>query len=248
MSSASHVRPRLMDAIPPTVRLPGIPFMSVDAHKRILLDLCCGAGGATLGYMRAGFNVIGVDINPQPRYPGLFIHANALLADYEFLANFDVIHASPPCQAYCTVNAFAKKQGKEYPDLIEPMRRLLIASGLPYIMENVPNAPLRPDICLSGTMFGLGVIRRRVFETNTGIRKADNMRDVREGSVLTGEYLTVAGGGQGWTRALKHQRAAMGIGWMNADELNESIPPAYTQWIGYQLLGILDAAPHKRVV
>lgn len=235
-------RPRLRDAIPPTTTIRRVlPLRS----RFWLLDLCCNAGGAAAGYMRAGFNVVGVDIDPQPRYPGLFIQADALLCDYEFLSLFDAIHASPPCQAYCTVNAAAKKAGKVYPDLVEPMRRLLIASGLPYIMENVTTAPLRPDICLSGTMFGLGVIRRRIFETNTTIRKPDEMRDVRAGRVIDGDYVTVAGSGGQGSHKVTEWRKAMDIPWMAEHEIVEAIPPAYTEWIGRELLRLLAFDVYK---
>jgi hypothetical protein len=206
-------------------------------HQVLMLDLCCGAGGASKGYMRAGFFVVGIDINPQPRYIGdLFIQANALDCDYEFLALFDFIHASPPCQQYSIGSAPARSKGKTYPDLIHPIRQLLEAAGKPYVMENVSPAPLRPDICLDGTMFGLGVIRRRVFETNIpDLPKYPKPSEI-VGSVAGGDYFTVAGNGGGIGKRKADWVKAMGIDWMRKYELKESIPPAYTHWLGNEIL------------
>jgi len=206
-----------------------------------LLDLFCGAGGASVGYARAGFSVVGVDIHPQPNYPFEFVQMNALSCDYEYLDQFDIIHASPPCQQYSIGSAVARKNGKQYPDLVHPTRRLLVATGKPYIMENVRPAPVRPDICLDGTMFDLGVIRPRVFETNIPGIPTYPCPSLIEGSVIEGDYVTVAGnGGTGLkTRAAWSQ--AMGIHWMSRRELREAIPPAYTRWIGQEALLILEA-------
>ena len=137
-----------------------------------LLDVCCGAGGAAAGYARAGFEVTGVDIVPQPDFPFEFIRGDALevLADREFVSRFDAVHGSPPCQLWATATLSQRKAGKEYPDLITPLRKLLEASGLPWVVENVPQAPLRADVGLCGCMFGLelegvGQLRReRIFE------------------------------------------------------------------------------------
>lgn len=210
---------------------------SMKKHQVLMLDLCCGAGGASKGYMRAGFVVVGIDIKPQPRYIGdLFFQGNALDCDYEFLALFDFIHASPPCQQYSVGSAPARATGKTYPDLIHPMRQLLEAAGKPYVMENVSPAPLRPDICLDGSMFDLGVIRRRVFETNIpDLPKYPKPSSV-EGSVKDGDYVTVAGNGGGAGKRKADWVKAMGIDWMRKYEIKESIPPVYTQWIGLEVL------------
>jgi DNA (cytosine-5)-methyltransferase 1 len=230
-------------------------FMSIDAFMRslasnlitrqkdelLILDLFCGAGGATKGYQQAGFKVFGIDIKPQHNYIGdFFIQMNALDCDYEFLALFDMIHASPPCQNYSKASAVARKRGKEYPDLIPQTRLLLAAASKPYVMENVPEAPLRPDICLDGTMFDLGVIRKRVFETNIpGIPKYPRPSKI-EGSVIGGDYVTVAGkGGGAGSRHKRDWEQAMQIDWMLKNELRESIPPAFTEWIGQRSLLIL---------
>ncbi|MEM9954366.1 MAG: hypothetical protein AAF846_22335 [Chloroflexota bacterium] len=209
-------------------------------NQHLLLDLFCCAGGATKGYQDAGFIVVGIDIEPQPRYVGdYFIQMDALAC--EFLKVFDLIHASPPCQQYSVASALARKQGKVYPDLIHPTRRMLIASGKPYIMENVVPAPLYADICLDGTMFNIGVIRRRIFETNINYMPVYPKPSSINGSVIEGDYVTVAGNGGGDGSHLKADwEKAMGINWMLKSELAESIPPAYTEWIGNEALLRLD--------
>lgn len=228
-------------------------FMSIEAFIRsqasnirsgrkndelLILDLYCGAGGATKGYKNAGFKVLGIDIKPQPRYCGdWFIQASALDCDYELLALFDLIHASPPCQAYSKASATARKRGKQYPDLIPQTRQLLAAACLPFVMENVESAPVRADICLDGTMFGLGVIRRRIFETNIPNMPRYPKPSKIEGSVGAGDYVTVAGKGGGAGSRLKRDWSeAMGIDWMRKNELKEAIPPAFTEWIGLEAL------------
>jgi DNA (cytosine-5)-methyltransferase 1 len=226
-----------------------LPF---SQRKPRLLDLFCCAGGAGLGYSRAGFEVVGVDIVPQPNYPFSFVRADAMTLDPKFIAMFDAVHASPPCQSYSDL---AKRNGNadEWPRLIEPVRGMLIRSGLPYIIENVDGAPLFNPAVLCGTMFkGLRVLRHRLFETNFPVlvpphgrhpkchtmdkRKAhygktDEMRD----------FVSVNGGGNCSVAAA---RDAMGIDWMNKNQLNEAIPPIYTQFIGEQLMAQLLAPKH----
>src|ERR1700737_2665900 len=128
--------------------------------RKRLLDLFCGAGGAAAGYAMVGFEVRGVDIQPQPRYPYRFVQADAL--DYP-LDDFDVVHASPPCQLYSVTHALWRR---DYPDLLSVMRTWLWASGKPFVLENVVGAPLPGSLLLCGTMFGLGVLRHRLFESN----------------------------------------------------------------------------------
>jgi len=204
-----------------------------------LLDLYCGAGGAAKGYYTAGFSeIVGVDIELQPNYPFEFWQMSAISLNYEQLLSFDFIHASPPCQQYSKASAVARKRGKVYPDLIEPTRLMLVASGKPYVMENVPGAPIRPDICLCGSMFGLGVLRHRLFETN--IRSlVSHLTCQHSGRVLDGDYVTVAGNGGSGEKRLSRWREAMGIDWMTRDEIREAIPPAYTQHIGEMVLSML---------
>ncbi len=216
-------------------------------RKPRLLDLFCCAGGAGIGYSRAGFEVIGLDIAPQPRYPLPFIRADALDLDQKFLADFDVIHASPPCQSYSDL-AKRNRNAHEWPRLIEPVREMLVRSGLPYVIENVDGAPLRSPVMLCGTMFkGLRVIRHRLFEANFPILTPPHGRhpichtfDKRKGQYgKTDErrdFVSVNGGGNCSVAAA---RDAMGIDWMTKNELNEAIPPVYTEFIGEQLLGQL---------
>jgi DNA (cytosine-5)-methyltransferase 1 len=201
-----------------------------------LLDLFCGGGGAGVGYYRAGWDVVGVDVVKQPFYPFEFIQADALSLDYEFLMSFDGIHASPPCQAYCTVAAPARRRGKVYPDLFVPTRRMLIASGLPYIIENVQGSPAR-GIGLCGSMFGLGVRRHRLFESNVQLSLPDIPCTCYQHQ---GEYITVAG-----SMFAKNEGAtAMGIDWpIDKFQLKEAIPPAYTEFLGGQLMRYVNSGP-----
>lgn len=192
------------------------------------LDLFCGAGGASMGLHRAGFDVTGVDIAPQPRYPFRFIQADALRPPVDIFA-FDFIWASPPCQKY---SWSAKRWDVPRDDLVEPTRELLSQHPMT-VIENVVGAPIRRDLALTGQQFGLGVIRRRHFEMS--FFWLEPPHGPRDGSVRTGEYVTVAGhGGDNikgrGSRASKQQ--AMGIDWMNDAELNQAIPPAYSEFIG----------------
>lgn len=195
-----------------------------------ILDLFCGGGGASAGYFRAGFDVVGIDISPQPEYPFRFLHRNALLCDYEFLSSFDAIHASPPCQAYSTAGNAARANGKQYPDLFHQTKAMLIASGLPYIIENVLGSPAK-GVRLMGHMFGLGVIRERIFESNIPLTVPFSRSF--EGSIDAGDFVTVAGN----SKRAKEWNNAMGINWItDKDQLKESIPPDYTEFLGRQLI------------
>lgn len=200
-----------------------------------LLDLFCSAGGAAMGYFRAGFTeIVGIDIKPQPRYPFTFIQGDALAPPVR-LSYFDAIHASPPCQKY----SWSAKRWKniERLDLIEPTRTILRESGKPFIIENVREAPLVDPILLCGEMFGLKVLRHRLFECNPAVPRLVHYR--HWGGVKTGHYVTVAGHGGDNIKgngSRKHKQSAMGIDWMTDEELNEAIPPAYTEWIGRQLI------------
>ncbi len=212
-----------------------------------LLDLFCCAGGAAKGYKQAGFKVVGVDIAPQPNYPFPFIQANVLKLDRKFLLSFDAVHASPPCQSY---SVLAKRTGKGslWPRLIDPVREMLVRSGLPYVIENVVGAPLLNPIRLCGTMFpGLRVLRHRLFETNFKIippphppHPKVHTKDRRKAHFgKTDEwkdYVQVTGGGN---CSVSAARDAMGIDWMTKRELNEAIPPAYAYFIGIELMRCL---------
>jgi len=200
-----------------------------------LLDLFCGAGGAAYGYHLAGFGeIVGVDTKPQPRYPFEFVQADALEFVAEHGREFDVIHASPPCQAYSRMKAFATGQ---HPELIEPIRLALLAVGKSYVIENVPGSPLQNPLLLCGTMFGLNVIRHRLFETRPVIwfppaACAHERKTARQGYCSPEKYICVTGNFPN----LEFASQSMGIDWMNRAELAQSIPPAYTEWIGKKLL------------
>jgi len=212
--------------------------------KLRLLDLFCCAGGAGLGYSRAGFEVVGVDINPQPNYPFEFKQDDALKLDPKFIAEFDAIHASPPCQSYSDL-AKRNRNAHEWPRLVEPVREMLIRSGLPYVIENVDGAPLLNAIVLCGTMFPpLRVLRHRLFEANFQIvapphKKHPKVHTFDRRKSHYGktdewkDFVQVTGGGNCTIAAA---REAMGIDWMTKNEINEAIPPAYTEFIGQELL------------
>lgn len=214
------------------------------ATKPRLLDLFCCAGGAGVGYSQAGFEVVGVDINPQPNYPLAFIQVDALSLDRKFIALFDAVHASPPCQAYSDL-AKRNRNADEWPQLIDPVRDLLIETGLPYVIENVDGAPLRDPVVLCGTMFpGLRVLRHRLFEANFPIAQPPHGKhpkvhtfDRRKSHFgKTNEwkdFVQVTGGGN---CTLAAARKAMGIDWMTKGEINESIPPRYAKYVGEQLM------------
>ena len=221
--------------------------------KPRLLDLYCGAGGASAGYVAAGFDVLGVDINPQPLYPYESVQADAL----EFLAEhggeYDVIHASPPCQAFTTMsNRFrgAGGQADAWPDLIEPTRDLLVSIGKPWVLENVVGARSRMlhPFTLHGGMFGLRVDRPRLFDSSEFVMVPTAPR-VRNpvgvyGKAHDGRRLFTRSDGTNQYAAstLTEAQDAMGMPWADWNGCREAIPPAYTEFIGAQLLDRLEAA------
>jgi DNA (cytosine-5)-methyltransferase 1 len=202
----------------------GRPPAYEGVRRGRLLDLFCGAGGAAMGYARYGYEVIGVDIKPQPRYPFKFVQADAM--EYP-LEGFDMIHASPPCQAHSPLAALHKH--KVYPKLIGPVRDRLRASGTPYVIENVPGAPLLNPLVLCGVKFGLGVFRHRLFEVSWPFLQPSHLK--HNGYVGDGRYVTVAGH-TGWTTGWRDEcERAMGIDWMTHAELAQAIPPVYTSYV-----------------
>jgi len=222
-----------------------------------LLDLFCGAGGAGMGYSRAGFEVVGVDIKPQPRYPFEFHQADALEYVAEHGHEFDAIHASPPCQGYTRMNQGllqAQGRSKDHPFLVETTRDAVIKTGLPYVIENVVGAPLVNPIQLCGSSFGLLVERHRLFESNVflmmvtcahGWQKFDKppLHSLHGHRKATrSRVYGVYGNGRGAGETIAAWSRAMGIDWMNRYELTQAIPPAYTEYIGRQLLNILERA------
>jgi DNA (cytosine-5)-methyltransferase 1 len=215
-----------------------------------LLDLFCGAGGCSVGYARAGFDVVGVDLAPQPRYPYEFHQADALEYVRKHWRGFDAIHASPPCQAYSAMSNCRPGLAESYPELVGEVRGLLEETGRPYVIENVIGAGLaqapdlmgRGGVLLCGRMFGLQLYRHRVFESSFPIATPPHPRhDVpasKAGHWKPGTIISVSGN----CSPIAVARAAMGIDWMNRGELAEAIPPAYCEHIGEQLLAHLGVA------
>lgn len=218
-----------------------------------LLDLCCKAGGAAMGYYKAAndlglkIEITGIDIEPQPNYPFKFIKADAV----KYLAKqghkYTHYHASPPCQAHTKSTAEARSKGKVYPDIISELRFLIEKTNLSGVIENVPGAPVRPDIILRGNMFDLHVLRTRHFELVNWFMMQP-FEPVKKGSVKAGDYCSVFGKGSyrksNKDAIPKFQKDtvretwsfAMGIDWPMTDtELAEAIPPAFTRYIGYEL-------------
>ena len=186
-----------------------------------------------MGYSRAGFKVVGVDITKQPDYPFESIRADILTLDPAFIAQFDLVHSSPPCQAHSWA---AKRWKVERPRLIPQTRALLEKSGRPFVIENVLGAPIRHDLMLCGTMFGLQVIRHRFFELHGfSARKPSGCRHY--GTVKDRDFFTVAGHGGDGGAKLSDWQKAMGIDWIKDKEmLTEAIPPAYGEYIGRAFL------------
>lgn len=223
------------------------------------LDLFCCAGGAAMGYHRAGFDVVGVDLNPQPRYPFDFHQADALEFVAEHAHEFDFIHASPPCQAYSKTRTL---HGNEHPELVEPTRAALQATGLPYIIENVVGAPLVDPLMLCGSEFDLTardvdgtplkVLRHRLFESNMPLVGNGGCR--HDPAVLTA---SVYGAGGGWTPRHRDSptrrggyvphtdvcRELLGVGWTTKHELSQVVPPAFTEHLGQQVAEHLEPRP-----
>ena len=208
--------------------------------KPRLLDLFCGAGGAAVGYHRAGFDVVGVDIKPQPHYPFEFHQADALTFP---LDGFDAIHASPPCQAYTSMRRLGKNAGRDAPELVEPTRARLIVSGRPWVMENVVGSPLLNPLRLCGSSFGLGVRRHRLFESSGLIFGLPCRHDLQpEPVAVYGDHPQQPGDKTyrvRRARTLAEGQAAMGIDWMPWRPLTQAVPPAYTEWIGARLIANL---------
>jgi DNA (cytosine-5)-methyltransferase 1 len=209
----------------------------------LLVDLFCGAGGASVGYQRAGFRVIGVDNRLQPRYPFEFVQADAL----EWLATADLsgvaaIHASPPCQDHSPLRSVAGSHGTGW--LLAATRSALAATGLPWVIENVPGSPMRADIVLCGAMFGLRTYRHRWFELSDPMfplliahprHRVRTSTKKRRRDWMAGMNISVTGDVGSWVGP-----SAMGIDWMTGNELSQAIPPAYAEHVGGLLLTAIN--------
>lgn len=220
--------------------------------RRRLLDLYCGGGGAAKGYHAAGFDVIGIDNRPQPNYPFEFLQMDAVdalrneMATPNWWGLFDVIHASPPCPRYSSITPAANRE--DHPDLVGPTRELLKATGLPWVMENVVGAPMLTGFVLCGSMFGLRVRRHRLFESSH-LFMPPVCDHASQGQVL-GVY--GHGGGtsckrpdgtnRGWKAKPSEFADLMEMPWATPAEIVQAIPPAYTSWIGAQLIEQLERA------
>ncbi|MEV6807321.1 SAM-dependent methyltransferase [Streptomyces sp. NPDC051132] len=219
------------------------PIRRVPGRRPRLLDLFCCQGGAAKGYADAGFDVTGVEIAPQPRYPYRFVQADAIAYVLEYGAEFDFVHASPPCQHDSDCQRI---QGREHPDLIAPTRAALEMTGRPWGMENVGGAvpKLRGPVMLCGQMFGLANYRHRFFETGGGFtllqpaHPAHLVPQAKMGRpVPPGHYGQFVGNFSGVGLA----RRVLGVPWMNRDGIRECIPPAYTRFIGTAAMTLLSA-------
>jgi DNA (cytosine-5)-methyltransferase 1 len=217
----------------------------------LALDTFCGAGGAGMGYHRAGFDVIGIDREPHADYPFPMIVGDAMeyLADAGFLAQFDVIHASPPCPRYSTATPAAARD--RHPDLVGPVREALKAWGGTYVIENVPGAPLDHPVMLCGSAFGLRVRRHRLFESNAFLMSPGCYHGSTVAVGVYGAHPDREGGWlrpDGTSRGLKatsvaDAQHAMQIDWMTRwEDLADAIPPAMTEFLGSQLVALLEVA------
>jgi DNA (cytosine-5)-methyltransferase 1 len=206
-----------------------------------LLDLFCGAGGAAMGYHRAGFDVVGVDIAPQPNYPFEFYQGDALECGSD--VGYDAIHASPPCQQFSQMSKCRPGLAATYPNHVPATRELLRATGLPYVIENVVGAPLENPIMICGSGLGLTLQRHRLFESNVALWGVPcihgaNAWNPDYGHATGRKRRRVPVIGE-WRIRKELQDEAMGIDWMTLPELSEALPPAYTEHIGRQLLEVL---------
>lgn len=243
----------------------------------LLLDLFCGAGGAAVGYHRAGFEVIGVDNKQQLNYPYLFAQHTAqhvlldlldglpvVVSNHKtplsreirierqyYLEDFDAIHASPPCQKWAIIG---QAYEHSHSDQITPIRELLLQTGLPYVIENVVKAPLLLDksILLCGSSFGLGLHRHRRFESNVKLFdlpcrhewQLPRFKNYDHGRSQYARIVKVYGNGS--LKSNEYWAREMEIDWMNRIEITQAIPPAYTRYIGAQLMAHIECRANER--
>jgi len=205
------------------------------------LDLFCGAGGISMGLHLAGFEVTGVDLSPQPHYPFTFLQGDALEAD---LTGYDLVCASPPCQRH---SCLQHRTGLDYECFIERTRQKLKAWGGSYIIENVVGAPLINPVRLCGSAFGIGVRRHRIFESNRPIVGVTCRHDLQPepldvtgtGSRRKGDRMDGKGGNSRKPRNLQEARDAMGMQWAPRIGISQAIPPAFSEYLGLQIIDML---------
>lgn len=216
-----------------------------------LLDLFCGAGGCSVGYFNAAtsmgiqIEIIGVDINKQKSYPFPFIQSDAVTYLQDHYNEFSHVHASPTCQLFSSATGQWRKREYRYPDTLTPVRDLMYKLKVRGVIENVMGSPVRPDIVLNGTMFGLKVIRKRKFELINWFCMKPGSGAIRKNLVGSGEFVSVYGKNKGFKApggglinlpgktVTDKWRGAMGVPWMaNDGEISQATPPAYTQYIG----------------
>jgi DNA (cytosine-5)-methyltransferase 1 len=228
--------------------------VTTPAPRPVLIDLCCKAGGASVGYWRAGFDVIGIDNEPQPRYPFDLVERDITTLTADDLRRIALerlgrplaaVVGSPPCKVHTALRHLARP---EHVDLIPQTRALMRSTGLPYVIENVPGAPLESPLVLCGTEFGLSVEveegrrwlrRHRLFESNIPRRGAGGCSCSRRRpaiGVWGGGPTRPNGSRGGWSADSRQARRLLGIDWMVRNELSQAIPPAYTEHIGDQLI------------
>lgn len=211
-----------------------------------VLDLFCGAGGATKGYQNAGYDVFGVDHKYFPNYPGTLLISDFRKIPMDFMESFDLIHASPPCQKFSSSRPMARKELAQYDDFVAETREILQAVGLPYVIENVEGAPLNDPIMLCGSMFDMPIERHRLFEIGGFDVLQPTCNHNRQKKLWpqgfpsnkkgrpNGRVVSVFGhGGGGPGRDIKLWSWAMGIDWMYKNELAQAIPPKYTEYIAH---------------
>lgn len=218
-----------------------------------LLDLCCKAGGASMGYYLGAkdqgldIHITGVDIEPQPRYPFTFVQADALQYVKDNYKWFSHIHASPPCQNYSCITQMHKNAGHVYSDLLKDFLNFFATIYKPVVIENVMPAPIRPDLVLRGDLFGLKLLKQRKFQFENFFMLKPQLPKKR-GSVKNGDFATVVGNGQSGVNGVRTKipgetvnqmwSYAMGIDWMNNHELAEAIPPPYTRYISQYFFNV----------
>lgn len=201
-----------------------------------ILDLYCKQGGASRGYELAGFEVVGVDIEAQPRYPYEFVQADAIeYLQTQDLSRFSAIHASPPCQKHSRLNAIWRR---DYPDLIAATREALIEIGLPYVIENVQGAPLEETFMLCGRMFGQRYFRHRYFETSffvlAPVHVPHRMKAPRTSGLPQNDNEVYSFFGH--FSGVREIADYIGCEWMNREGVANAIPPVYTEWIGRRIV------------